>query len=184
MKSNEEWSSQLWTQFMQSRSQLRGSFFIRIKHITYSMYILPHYEVISDIHTRVIHWIMGLTELIPTHFTPDGWHGFEVVGPRMLRVWVERGWVGYSLISLSVRQLGSIITGCYTLKVHSLSGVRIKINQILSLLDKGNAPRSCTAATKLQKKPTNLFIFIIFKLKAQGADMKTFLKWTVYVDDD
>ena len=30
------------------------------------------YEVISDIHTRVIHWIMGLTELIPTHFTPDG----------------------------------------------------------------------------------------------------------------
>ena len=95
---------------------------------------------------------------------------------------MERGWVGYSLISLSVRQLGSIITGCYTLKVHSLSGVRI--NQILSLLDKGNAPRSCTAATKLRKKPTNLFIFIIFKLKAQGADMKTVLKWTVYVDDD
>ena len=62
---------------------------------------------------------------------------------------MERGWAGYSLISLSVRQLGSIITGCYTLKVHSLSGVRI--NQILSLLDKGNAPRSCTAATKLQK---------------------------------
>ena len=59
----------------------------KIKHIKYYVY-LPHYVVTSDI-IHVIHWTLRVTELISTHFTPDGWHGLIVVDPRMLKVWVE-----------------------------------------------------------------------------------------------
>ena len=41
-----------------------------IKHIKYYVY-LPHYVVTSDI-IHVIHWTLRVTELISTHFTPDG----------------------------------------------------------------------------------------------------------------
>lgn len=65
---------------------------------------------------------------------------------------------------------------------------RVRINQINSEIFKFTRQRERTrvlhGCDKTTKKNTNLFIFIIFKLKAQGADMKIFLKWTVYVDDD
>ena len=57
--------------------------------VTYYVY-LPHYVVTSDI-IHVIHWTLRVTELISTHFTPDGLHGLVVVDPRMLKVWVEGG---------------------------------------------------------------------------------------------
>ena len=155
MKSNEEWSSQLWTQFMQSRSQLRGSFFIRIKHITYSMYICL---TMKSFRTSILALFIGLWDWL---------NSYQLILHLMvdmdLRLLVQgcwgSGWRGVGWVTrLYHFLLGSIITGCYTLKVHSLAGVRI--NQILSLLDKGNAPRSCTAATKLQK--THEFIHFYY----------------------
>ena len=73
---------------------------------------LPRYEVTSDIHTRVIHWTMGLTELISTHFTPDGWQGFAVVDARMLRSgWRGIGWVSriYHFLSGSLALLSPVV---------------------------------------------------------------------------
>ena len=64
MKSNEEWSSQLWTQFMQSRSQLRGSFFIRIKHITYSMYICL---TMKSFRTSILALFIGLWDWLNSY---------------------------------------------------------------------------------------------------------------------
>ena len=64
MKWNEEWSSQLWTQFMQLRSQLRWSFFIRIKHITYNMYICL---TMKSFRTSILALFIGLWDWLNSY---------------------------------------------------------------------------------------------------------------------
>ena len=72
---------------------------------------LPHYESLqTSILVLFIDWIDWTH--ITTHFTPDGWHRFEVVDPRMLRVWVERvGWVTrlYHFLSGSLALLSPVV---------------------------------------------------------------------------